>query len=96
MNEGVNRTGDFIARYRCEEFVVILPNTDAKGASVIAEQFRANVEAKHIAHAFSSISDYVSISLGIATMMPDSSSAPENLITKADEALYNAQEALKN
>ena len=76
--------------------MVILPNTDAKGASVIAEQLRANVEAKHIAHAFSSISDYVSISLGIATMMPDSSSAPENLITKADEALYNAQEALKN
>lgn len=96
LDEAVNRTGDFIARYGGEEFVVILPSTDSKGASVIAEQLRANVEAKHIAHAYSSVADHVSISLGIATMKPDSSATLESLIAKADGALYKAKEAGRN
>ncbi|MCR4303598.1 MAG: diguanylate cyclase [Gallionella sp.] len=96
LDETISRPGDFIARYGGEEFVIILPRTDAKGAAVIAEQLRANVEAKHIAHAYSSVADHVSISLGIATMKPDNSGKPENLIAKADEALYKAKEAGRN
>lgn len=96
LDETISRPGDFIARYGGEEFVIVLPRTDAKGAAVIAEQLRANVEAKHIAHAYSSVADHVSISLGIATMKPDNSNKPENLIAKADEALYKAKEAGRN
>jgi two-component system, chemotaxis family, response regulator WspR len=96
LDATISRPGDFIARYGGEEFVVILPRTDAKGAVVIAEQLRANVEAKHILHAFSSVADHVSISLGIATEQPVTSSTPENLLTKADEALYKAKEAGRN
>jgi two-component system, chemotaxis family, response regulator WspR len=92
----ISRPGDFIARYGGEEFVVILPRTDAKGAAVIAEQLRANVEAKHIPHAFSSAANHVSISLGIATMQPVASSKPEELLARADEALYKAKEAGRN
>ena len=92
----ISRAGDFIARYGGEEFVVILPSTDAEGAAVIAEKLRANVEAKHIAHAYSSVADHVTISLGVASMKPDSSAAPESLIAKADEALYKAKEAGRN
>ena len=96
LEETVTRPGDFIARYGGEEFVVILPRTDSEGASVIAEQLRANVEAKNIPHAFSKIGDHVSISLGVAAMQPDNSASPENLISKADEALYKAKEAGRN
>lgn len=96
LDETIIRNGDFIARYGGEEFVAILPATDAKGASVIAEQLRASIEAKHIAHAYSSIADHVTISLGIAALHPDGSTAPENLIAKADEALYKAKEAGRN
>ena len=96
LDETIIRTGDFIARYGGEEFVAILPGTDAKGAAVIAEQLRANVEAKHIAHAYSSVADHVSISLGIASMVPDGSSKPEDLIARADGALYKAKEAGRN
>jgi len=96
LNTTISRPGDFIARYGGEEFVVILPRTDAKGAAVIAEQLRANVEKRRIPHAFSSVADHVSISLGIATMQPDTSSSPENLLAKADEALYHAKEAGRN
>ncbi|MES1983137.1 MAG: diguanylate cyclase [Pseudomonadota bacterium] len=96
LNDSVHRTGDFIARYGGEEFVAILPNTDAKGAAVLAEQMRANIEAKHIAHAYSSVADHVSISLGVAAMMPDSTTSPEMLIAQADGALYKAKEAGRN
>lgn len=92
----ISRPGDFIARYGGEEFVVILPRTDAKGASAIAEQLRANVAARKIAHAYSSVSDHVSISLGAASMPPTSTASPEQLIAKADEALYQAKEAGRN
>lgn len=96
LDETVSRAGDFIARYGGEEFVAILPSTDAKGAAVIAEQLRANVEAKHIAHAYSGVADHVTISLGVASIKPDSSATLENLIAKADEALYKAKEAGRN
>jgi two-component system chemotaxis family response regulator WspR len=96
LHNSVHRTGDFIARYGGEEFVAILPNTDAKGAAVLAEQMRANIEAKHITHAYSSVADHVSISLGVAAIMPGSSTSPEMLIAHADGALYKAKETGRN
>ena len=96
LEQTVTRPGDLIARYGGEEFVVILPRTDISGAEVIAEQLRAKVEAKKIPHAYSSAGKYVSISLGVASMLPDSLSTPEMLITKADEALYKAKKAGRN
>jgi two-component system chemotaxis family response regulator WspR len=96
LDATISRPGDFIARYGGEEFVVILPRTDAKGAAVIAEQLRANVEKKNIPHAYSNVADHVSISLGIATMQPAASSKPENLLSRADEALYKAKQAGRN
>ena len=96
LADSISRPGDFLARYGGEEFVVILPRTDIKGAAVIAEQLRANVAAKRIPHAFSSVADYVSISLGVAVMQPDNSTSAEILISKADEALYKAKGAGRN
>lgn len=96
LSDTLHRPGDFIARYGGEEFVAILPNTDGKGAAVIAEQMRANIEARNITHAFSAVADHVSISLGVAAMKPDSSSSPEALVAKADEALYKAKEQGRN
>lgn len=96
LGDTVHRAGDFVARYGGEEFVVILRNTDAKGAAVLAEKMRANVEAQHIPHAFSAVADHVSISLGIADMFPDTSASPAGLLAKADAALYKAKEHGRN
>ena len=96
LSDSLHRPGDFLARYGGEEFVAILPNTDAKGAAIIAEQMRANIEAKNIPHAHSDVADHVSISLGVAAMLPDKSSSPENLVARADEALYKAKEEGRN
>ena len=96
LKDTLQRPADFIARYGGEEFVAILPHTDAKGAAMIADQMRANIEKKNIVHAYSSIAAHVTISLGVAAIMPSKSATPEKLIAKADEALYQAKEAGRN
>lgn len=96
LSNTLHRPGDFIARYGGEEFVVLLPNTDADGAAIIAEHMRSNIEAQDISHALSSAAKHVTISLGVASVVPDDGSAPESLIARADSALYKAKAAGRN
>ncbi|MEK7773579.1 MAG: diguanylate cyclase, partial [Deltaproteobacteria bacterium] len=96
LSDTLHRPGDFIARYGGEEFVVLLPNTDAGGGAIIAEQMRSNIEAQNIDHALSSVSTHVTISLGVASVLPDDAATPEDLIAKADGALYKAKAAGRN
>lgn len=96
LSNSIRRPGDFLARYGGEEFVAILPNTDAKGAAVIAEQMRADIEAVNLPHEYSDVANYVSVSLGVAAMQPDNSSVFDDIVGKADEALYKAKEEGRN
>lgn len=96
LRGALHRPGDFIARYGGEEFVVILPNTDAKGAAEVAEHMRASVQEKNIPHAYSNAANHVSVSLGIAAIIPDDTTTPANLLAKADAALYKAKEQGRN
>ena len=86
------RAGDLAARYGGEEFVLLLPNTQASGAKDIAEELLAQVDALKLPHKASSVGPYVSISMGVATVVPDVHIAPTRLIDAADEALYEAKE----
>jgi len=86
------RAGDLAARYGGEEFVLLLPNTQASGAKDIAEELLAQVDALKLPHKASSVGPYVSISMGVATIVPDVHIAPTRLIDAADEALYEAKE----
>jgi diguanylate cyclase (GGDEF)-like protein len=90
------RPGDLVARYGGEEFVIVSPNIDARGAAVVAEGLRARVEALGIAHAYSRVSKYVTISLGLANTIPKKDSSPAALITTADHALYQAKQEGRN
>lgn len=87
------RPGDAAARYGGEEFAVILPETDAQGAFVIAENLRRKVHDLGLAHAGSE-KGIVTVSIGAATFDP--SRAPieiGDLLRRADEALYGAKAA---
>ena len=85
--------GDLAARYGGEEFAAILPNTDAIGAMAIAEDICKNIKAKEIAHINSKVAlKIVTISLGIACIVPQSESDPKELLQAADEALYHSKE----
>lgn len=94
--ETLKRPADLAARYGGEEFVMVLPDTPADGAAQIAEAVRANVEALQMPHAKSSVSNVVTLSLGVATMIPHDDSASKQLTEAADKALYAAKETGRN
>ncbi len=96
LEEVLTRPGDMVARYGGEEFVVILPETDLEGTTLIAEKLREKIESAQILHVASTISDYVTISLGTATTVPSIRKKPDSLIAAADEALYKAKRSGRN
>ena len=96
INQVPRRASDLVARYGGEEFAVILPNTSVEGAFKFAEQIRESVLSLEIPHARSQVSKYVTLSLGAAAMMPNPDNKLEDLITQADEALYQAKKLGRN
>lgn len=96
INNLPKRSSDCVARYGGEEFVAILPNTPAEGAFIVAELLRKAVLSLAIPHAKSEVSSYVTLSLGVAALIPTPDNQPENLIARADEALYQAKKLGRN
>lgn len=97
MKETVKRREDLVARYGGEEFVVVLPNTDLKGAQTVAEELRLAVASLNLRHESSLTAPFVTISLGVAVnrSSQDFSSALD-LIEAADRALYLAKSSGRN
>jgi diguanylate cyclase (GGDEF)-like protein len=88
------RESDILARYGGDEFVVVLPETPASGALVIAERIRRSIE-QHVFLAEQGLAARISASVGIASY-PDHALTPEGLIQKADQAMYRVKERDKN
>ena len=90
------RPGDLTARYGGEEFVLVLSNTDSQNALMLAERYRNAIVSLRIPHHNSDASEYVTLSLGLATMTPSDGLSPQDLIEAADKALYIAKEKGRN
>lgn len=90
------RVTDFIARYGGEEFVVLLPDTDLKGAIHVSEQIMANMAKENIMHKGSGPVGRLTVSIGLTSIVPASVVTPDMLIHQADQALYQAKRAGKN
>jgi diguanylate cyclase (GGDEF)-like protein len=71
---------------------VILPDTDANGALCVGETIREAVKALQVPHRASSTYGCITLSVGIATVMPGVESSLETLIQEADRALYRAKD----
>lgn len=94
--ETVARPGDIAARYGGEEFAAILPNTSLLGAEKLAEQIRSHVEALELPHANSTVSPWVTVSVGLATRVPANGEDFIILLEGADRALYKAKQQGRN
>ena len=90
------RPSDLAARYGGEEFVILLPQTGASGARIVAENTRSAVANLAIPHSSSPPHQYLTISLGTSTIRPTNKHSIENLIQMADQALYSAKEMGRN
>ena len=91
IKDSVNRPGDLTARYGGEEFCLVLPETNGLGAMQIAELVRKNVFELNMEHKSSPMAKVVTLSLGVATLIPDIGSHPSVLLEAADRALYQAK-----
>lgn len=85
------RSTDFVARYGGEEFVGILPRTNLEGVEAVANRFLEAVDRLTIAHGASDVAPHVTISIGVASAVPDEHGSPEDLLARADTALYRAK-----
>lgn len=92
LQQITKRPGDLVARYGGEEFAIILPNTPLSGAIHIAEEIQAKIKELAIVHDTSKVSNIVTFSLGIASIIPSLSSSPTTLLTMADRSLYQAKQ----
>lgn len=92
----VQRPADLVARYGGEEFAVVLPNTDIDGALKLARLLHQAVQKLCIPHAFSAVSENLTVSIGIASKVINEANTPEKLIELADRALYQAKHSGRN
>jgi two-component system chemotaxis family response regulator WspR len=90
------RPSDLPARYGGEEFVLVLPNTSPGGARLVAEKLRQTVASLKIPHNTPAEGASLTISIGLATMVPQAGSDCRLLISAADRGLYLAKNNGRN
>jgi diguanylate cyclase (GGDEF)-like protein len=96
LHECVQRPGDCLGRYGGEEFAAILANTDLASAIQVAQHFHDSVAALQIPHAHSTADSKVTISIGVATVLPLAGQNPQMLCDAADRMMYEAKSTGKN
>ncbi|MEH7108406.1 sensor domain-containing diguanylate cyclase [Bacillus sp. JJ1764] len=92
----MNSYESICARYGGEEFAIILPQKDSNEACFIAERIRLEIENLHIPHERSKINRSVTLSLGVASIIPNQITKSCQLLDLADKALYQAKKLGRN
>jgi diguanylate cyclase (GGDEF)-like protein len=90
------RTSDLIARYGGEEFVALLPDSDLEGGLTVAEDCLQAIADAAIEHLGSDVAPYITVSIGVAAMLPIHDKSSTMLIEQADIALYQAKQNGRN
>ncbi len=91
-----SRAGEVVARLGGEEFVVLLPGSDAATARDTAERLQQRLSERAMRHAGSDIAPHVTLSIGLATFDPETMDHFDLLLHRADEALYRAKSQGRN
>ncbi len=96
LSSMVQRAGDLIARYGGEEFACVLPGTGLNGAGSLAQRIADEIARLKIRHEGSVVADHVTLSIGLATLVPERGQERSDLITMADRGLYSAKQQGRN
>jgi diguanylate cyclase (GGDEF)-like protein len=96
LKNSLSRSSDMVARYGGEEFIVLLPDSGKEEAIKVADMLWLKIESMNIPHEKSSVNNYVTMSIGVTSTVPDSNSSYEVLFKVADRALYQAKNAGRN
>ncbi|ACK70490.1 diguanylate cyclase [Gloeothece citriformis PCC 7424] len=91
LKKHTKRSSDLAARYGGEEFAIILPETDLEGAIFLAESIKDNIKSLRIPNSASLVKPFVSMTFGVATMVPTQHQSLDILISLADQALYRGK-----
>ncbi len=94
--ECASRAKDFVARFGGEEFMLVLPESDADAAAAVAERCRKAIFKLQIAHAKSPISQLLSVSLGVGSIIPGVNDQLLDFINRVDRRLYLAKQNGRN
>ena len=95
LKQSMKRSVDFCARWGGEEFTVLLPGTDSKGAVIVAENIRGEIE-KAVIPCPGTSGKSVTVSIGVCTQIPASGCTAGKFVSTADTALYQAKERGRN
>jgi len=96
MRTAARRKVDVVARYGGEEFAMLLPDTPAVSALLVAGRVLEAVRALRLPHESSSTSDHVTMSLGVCATVPRGGVQPHDLVKVTDRALYDAKSKGRN
>lgn len=96
LKNTLKRAGEIVARYGGEEFIIVMPNTQLKDAIIVSKRISAEIRSLEIEHKNSTVSAYITVSMGIANVVPQKSSSPSAFIDKTDKALYKAKAEGRN
>ena len=91
LTSAATRSRDFVARFGGEEFVLVLPETDEASAARIAERCRNLLFKEQIPHENSPVSQILSVSIGVGTIVPTHADEPVAFIEAVDRRLYQAK-----
>jgi diguanylate cyclase (GGDEF)-like protein len=94
--QAVKRPDDLVARYGGEEFVILLPHSDCNSATKVARRLQKTIQDLKISHKGSEVSKIVTLSMGIAQLLPGQEGSIETFIHLADQALYEAKRLGRN
>ena len=96
LNQICQRDVDTVARYGGEEFTVILPHTDSDNAFELSERVRLSIMSKRIPHIQSLVSDVITVSIGVTTIVPNKMTKADEFVSFADCALYKSKNGGRN
>jgi diguanylate cyclase (GGDEF)-like protein len=91
ITSALRRPSDLAARYGGEEFAVLLPNTSLTGVIEIAKSVQVQINSLKLPHQSSKVSQYITASFGVASMLPNDETTSEQLLIQCDQSLYQAK-----